>query len=228
SGSTNKVENMIQDLTNSFKILSLNLIQQINKKEAYTVESSYNPTNQNQERNRKIVQTEVEILEEDPDQDLKIIEEIHLEVKKDTEKILKIIINMIETNLEIIINMIEAGLEVSLETGKSNTLLNNTSIREALANYLQGNSNIVNLVHSNRLRTIPVKCQTTIHNKLFTAIIDSRATISMITQQAAKEIRLEIDTSSNSLILFTLGKQIRPLGVIKNISVEIARITISS
>ncbi|CAG8740433.1 2079_t:CDS:2, partial [Racocetra persica] len=75
-------------------------------------------------------------------------------------------------------------------------------------------------------RTIPVKYQTTIHNKLFTAIIDSKTAISMIIQQAAKEIELEIDTPSNSLILSALGKQVRPLGVIKDVPVEIAGITI--
>ncbi|CAG8467310.1 5468_t:CDS:2 [Racocetra persica] len=129
------------------------------------------------------------ILEKDPDQNLGIIEEIYLEVKKGTEEILKIIIDMIEADLEIIIDMIEAGLE--------DTLLNNTSIREALANYLQSDSNIVNLMYSNRPRTIPVKNQTTIRNKLFTAIIDSRVAI------------------------------IRLLDVIKDVSVEIAGITIS-
>ncbi|CAG8724752.1 21934_t:CDS:2, partial [Racocetra persica] len=59
----------------------------------------------------EIVQTEIEILEEDPDQNLRIIEEIHLGVKKGIEKILEIIIDMIEADLEIIIDMIEAGLK---------------------------------------------------------------------------------------------------------------------
>ncbi|CAG8801948.1 20963_t:CDS:1, partial [Racocetra persica] len=54
-----------------------------------------------------------------------------------------------------------------------------------------------------------------------------RAAFSMITQQAAKEIGLEIDIPSNSLILSALRKQVRPLDIIKDISVEIARITIS-
>ncbi|CAG8851032.1 8874_t:CDS:2, partial [Racocetra persica] len=58
-------------------------------------------------------------------------------------------------------------------------------------------------------------------------IIDNRAAISIIIQQAAKEIGLEIDTSSNSLISFALEKQVRSLSVIKDISVIIARITIS-
>ncbi|CAG8641458.1 24975_t:CDS:2, partial [Racocetra persica] len=111
-------------------------------------------------------------------------------------------------------------------TNHWDTLLNNTSIREALANYLQDDSNIVNLVYSNRPQTIPVKYQTTISNKPFTAIIDSEAAISMIIQQAAKEIRLEIDILSNSLISSVLGKQVRPLGVIKNVPVKIAGITI--
>ncbi|CAG8674469.1 32251_t:CDS:2, partial [Racocetra persica] len=160
----------------------------------------------------------IEIPDEDSDQDLEIIEEIHLGVKKGTKEILEIIIIMTEADLEIIITIIKTGLE--------DTLLNNTSIRRALANYLQGDSNIVNLVHSNRPRTIPVKYQTTIYNKLFTAIIDSEAAISMIIQQAAKEIGLEIDTPSNSLILSAFRKQVRSLGVIKDVSIEIAGITI--
>ncbi|CAG8471079.1 13534_t:CDS:2 [Racocetra persica] len=165
----------------------------------------------------------IEILEEDSDQDLRIIEKIYLGVKKGTEETPEIIINMIEADLEIIINMIEAE---TTSTNHWDILLNNTSIREALANYLQGDSNIINRVHSNRLQTISVKYQTTIYNKLFMAIIDSGAAISIITQQAAKEIRLEINTSSNSLISFVLGKQVRSLGIIKDVSVEIAGITI--
>ncbi|CAG8543589.1 28586_t:CDS:2 [Racocetra persica] len=194
---------MIQDLTNSLKNISLNLVQQNNQKKAYTVESDYNLTNQNQERNRK----------EDPNQDLEIIKKIYLEVKKSIKEILEIIIDMIEADLKIIINMIETDLEVkTTSTNYWDTLLNNTSIRGALTNYLQDNSNIY---------------QTTIRNKLFIAIIDNRAAISIIIQQAAKKIGLEIDTSSNSLISFVLGKQVRPLSVIKDISVIIARITIS-
>ncbi|CAG8757579.1 25892_t:CDS:2, partial [Racocetra persica] len=104
------LENMIQDLTDSLKNMSLNLVQQNNKKEVYTVKSGYNLTNQNQRRNRKkgIVQTEIEILEEDLDQNRKIIEEIYLGVKKGTEEILKIIIDILEADLKITIDMIEA------------------------------------------------------------------------------------------------------------------------
>ncbi|CAG8845682.1 19423_t:CDS:2, partial [Racocetra persica] len=107
---TSKVENIIQDLTDSLKNMSFNLVQQNNKKETYTIESSYNPTNQNQERNRSMDPT-IQILEENSDQDLRIIEEIYLEAKKGTKEILEIIIDMIEADLEIIIDMIEAGLE---------------------------------------------------------------------------------------------------------------------
>ncbi|CAG8539746.1 23815_t:CDS:2, partial [Racocetra persica] len=136
SGSTSKVENMIQDLTDSLKKMRLNLVQQDNKKEAYTVKSGYNLNNRNQDRNRKI-SPNIQIPEEDPDQDLEIIEEIYLEVKKGIEEILEIIIVMTEADLEIIITMIETDNKETTSTNHWDTLLNNTSIRGALANYLQ-------------------------------------------------------------------------------------------
>ncbi|CAG8751307.1 21840_t:CDS:1, partial [Racocetra persica] len=54
-----------------------------------------------------------------------------------------------------------------------------------------------------------------------------RAAISIITQQAAKEIKLEINIYLNSLISSTLRKQVKPLDIIKDISVKIAEIIIS-
>ncbi|CAG8519695.1 31511_t:CDS:2, partial [Racocetra persica] len=131
SGSTSKVENIIQDLTDSFKKMSLNLVQQDNKKKAYTVKSEEETTF-----------IKIEISEEDPNQDLEIIEEIHLEVKKGIEEILKIIIIMTKADLEIIIAIIKTDNKETTSTNHWDTLLNNTSIREALANYLQGDSNI--------------------------------------------------------------------------------------
>ncbi|CAG8498043.1 9799_t:CDS:2 [Racocetra persica] len=92
----------------------------------------------------KIIQTKIEILEEDPDQDLRIIEEIYLEIKKGTEETPEIIINMIEADLEIIIKIIEAAdNKETISTNYWDTLLNNTSIKRALANYLQDSYHII-------------------------------------------------------------------------------------
>jgi hypothetical protein len=48
----------------------------------------------------------------------------------------------------------------------------------------------------------------------------------MISYQIVKELGLKIDTCSSSLILSATGLSIRPLGIIKNLSIEIERITI--
>ena len=48
----------------------------------------------------------------------------------------------------------------------------------------------------------------------------------MILYQIVKELGLKIDTCSSSLILSATGPSIRPLGIIKNLPIEIKRITI--
>ncbi|CAG8561021.1 11729_t:CDS:2, partial [Racocetra persica] len=84
------------------------------------------------------ISIKIEISEEDPDQVFEIIEEIYLGVKKDTRGIFEIIIDMIEADQEIIIYIIEvADNKEATFTNYWDTLLNNTSIRGALANYLQ-------------------------------------------------------------------------------------------
>ena len=48
----------------------------------------------------------------------------------------------------------------------------------------------------------------------------------MISYQIVKELGLKIDTCSSSLILSATGLSIRPLGIIKNLPIEIEGITI--
>ena len=76
--------------------------------------------------------------------------------------------------------------------------------------------------------TTPVKCNIKIKDKPYQAIIDSGASISMISYQIVKELELKIDTDtcSFSLILSAIRPSIRPLGIIKNLSIEIEGITI--
>ena len=74
--------------------------------------------------------------------------------------------------------------------------------------------------------TTPVKCNIKIKDKPYQAIIDSGASISMISYQIVKELGLKIDTCSSSLILSATGPSIRPLGIIKNLPIEIEGITI--
>ena len=74
--------------------------------------------------------------------------------------------------------------------------------------------------------TISVKCNIKIRNKFYSAIIDSGASISMISYQIVKELGLKIDTCSSSLIVLATGPSIRPLEIIKDFSIEIEGITI--
>ena len=74
--------------------------------------------------------------------------------------------------------------------------------------------------------TTPVKCNIKIRNKSYSAIIDSSASISMISYQIVKELGLKIDTCSSSLIVSATGPSIRPLEIIKDLSIEIKGITI--
>ena len=74
--------------------------------------------------------------------------------------------------------------------------------------------------------TISVKCNIKIKNKPYQAIINSSASISMISYQIVKELGLKIDTCSSSLILSATGPSIRLLGIIKNLLIEIEGITI--
>ena len=74
--------------------------------------------------------------------------------------------------------------------------------------------------------TIPVKCNIKIRNKVYSAIINSGTSISIISYQIIKELGLKIDTCSSSLIVSATGPSIRPLGIIKDLSIEIEGITI--
>ena len=53
--------------------------------------------------------------------------------------------------------------------------------------------------------TTPVKCNVSLQNKPYQAIIDSGASISMIAYKTVKELGLTIEQASNSLIVPAVG-----------------------
>ncbi|CAG8803762.1 1672_t:CDS:2, partial [Racocetra persica] len=169
SGFTSKVENMIQDLTDSLKKMSLNLVQQDNKKEAYTIESSYNPNNQNQDRNRKInpnihSRRRSRLEPRNYKRNLSRSQERYRRNTRDYNRYDRSRsrdYNRYNRNrsrsqsrdwevhyrssIRQYINL--ADNKETISTNHWNTLLNNTSIREALANYLQEGQPIVSKVN---------------------------------------------------------------------------------
>ena len=74
--------------------------------------------------------------------------------------------------------------------------------------------------------TTPVKYNIKIKDKPYQAIIDSGASISMISYQIVKELGLKIDTFSLSLIVLVTRPSIRPLEIIRNLLIKIEEITI--
>src|SRR5260363_331284 len=74
--------------------------------------------------------------------------------------------------------------------------------------------------------TTPVKCNIKLQGKPYHAVIDSGATISMISYQVVKELGLKIEAPSTSLIVSAAGSSVRPLGIIKNLPIEIEGTTI--
>src|SRR5205814_4864919 len=100
----------------------------------------------------------------------------------------------------------------------------NESIQTAIKTYFAEPSH--NNLAQSSTHTTPVKCNIKIKNKLYQAIINSSTLISMISYQIVKELGLKIDTCSSSLILSATGLSIRPLGIIKNLLIEIEGITI--
>src|SRR5207237_4328255 len=68
-----------------------------------------------------------------------------------------------------------------------------------------------------------------IKSQLYQAIIDSGAAVSMIAHSVVKELGLKIEHASNSLIVSAVGTSTRPLGIIRDLPIEIegARIPIT-
>jgi hypothetical protein len=98
--------------------------------------------------------------------------------------------------------------------------LNNTSIRSALSSYLYEEAKSANLVQTPTYTT-PVKCNIRLNQKPYQAIIDSGASVSMIAHSVVKELGLKIEQASTSLIISATGTSARPLGIIKDLLVEI-------
>ena len=65
-------------------------------------------------------------------------------------------------------------------------------------------------VNFNQTYTTPVKCNIRIRNQPYQAIIDSGASVSMISYEIIKNLGLKIDTFLTSLIVSTTGPSVRP------------------
>ena len=104
------------------------------------------------------------------------------------------------------------------------TFLANDSIRTALASYMTEETSTTNQKQTSY--TTPVKCNIRIRNRPYQAIIDSGAAISMISYQVVKELGLKIEAPSTSLIVSATGPSTRPLGIIKDLPVNIEGIII--
>ena len=105
-----------------------------------------------------------------------------------------------------------------VSTSKWEALLDNPSIRAALSTHL-AQQPINHQTPSNF--TTPVKCNVQIRNRPYQAIIDSGASISMIAHRVVKELGLKIDQTSSSLIVAATGNSTRPLGIIRDLPVEV-------
>lgn len=103
--------------------------------------------------------------------------------------------------------------------------MDNPSIRIALSSYLHKEAMSANLVNPPEYTT-PVKCNIKLRNRQYQAIIDSGAAISMIAHETVKELGLTIEHASTNLIITAAGTSTRPLGVIKDLPVEIEGVTI--
>ncbi|CAG8819853.1 25749_t:CDS:2, partial [Racocetra persica] len=68
---------------------------------------------------------------------------------------------------------------------------------------------------------IPVKCYIDIQDRIYPAIIDSKASVSIISHQTVKELGLKIEELSKSLIVATTGTTSRPLEIIRNLLIRI-------
>ena len=101
----------------------------------------------------------------------------------------------------------------------------NPSIRSALSAHLSHEAKTI-LPTSPEPTTTPVKCNIKLRNRPYQAIIDSGASISMIAYKVVQELELKIEQASTSLIISTTGTSFRPLGIIKDLSVEIEEVTI--
>src|SRR6185437_12360805 len=97
--------------------------------------------------------------------------------------------------------------------------LANETIRTALANYLIDEPKTTQI--QTPTYTIPVKCNIKLNGKPYYAVIDSGAAISMISNQVVRELGLKIEAPSSSLIVLATGPSVRPLGIIKNLPIEI-------
>src|SRR6201988_1087144 len=102
--------------------------------------------------------------------------------------------------------------------------LDNPFIRIAMAAYLYEEAKKTDLLPISH--TTPVKCNIRLRNRPYQAIIDSGAAISMIAHQTVKELDLKIEQASTSLIVTATGTSTRPLGIIRDLPVEIEGVTI--
>ncbi|CAG8743276.1 1150_t:CDS:1, partial [Racocetra persica] len=67
----------------------------------------------------------------------------------------------------------------------------------------------------------PVKYYIDIQDYTYPAIIDSRASVSMILHQTVKKLNFKIEELSKSLIVTATGTTSRPLRIIRNLPIRI-------
>src|SRR5260363_87503 len=99
-------------------------------------------------------------------------------------------------------------------------ILNNASIHTALSSYLYEEAKTANLTQT-PAHTTPVQYNVQLNQKPYQAIIDSGASISMIAHQVVQDLGLKIEQASTSLIISATGTSARPLGIIRDLLVEI-------
>src|SRR5439155_9979650 len=99
------------------------------------------------------------------------------------------------------------------------------SLHTAINKYFSDSSQNINL-NQTATYTTPVKYNIKIRNRPYQAIINSGASISMISYEIIKNLGLKIDTFSTSLIVSATGPSVQPLGIIRDLPIEIEGITI--
>ena len=99
-------------------------------------------------------------------------------------------------------------------------MLDNYSIRTALTAYIT-EVNKENTKPKPTPTITPVKCYIDIQERIYPAIINSRASVSMISHQTVKKLGLKIEESSKSIIIAATETTFRSLEIIRNLPIRI-------
>src|SRR6185312_16095247 len=174
------------------------------------------------------IETEINILEAEIDLEIEITAMIEMITAPEVETDLlpgDPLIELLHPTTEMLIILMELLLLLLLpinllihRNGKQ--LLNNTSVCTTLSSYLYEEAKTANLIQTSAYTT-PVKCNVKINQKPHEAIIDSGASISIISYQLVQDLGLKIEQASLSLIIPATGTSSRPLGLIRDLPIEI-------